>query len=182
MSVRALCVYCGSNLGVREVYAEAAERLGHTLARHGIGLVYGGASKGLMGRLADTVLAAGGEVQGVIPRALMHKEIAHTGVTRLHVVDTMHERKALMARLADGFVALPGGFGTLEEIIEIVTWAQLRFHAKPCGLLNVAGYFDHLIAYLAHAEEEGLLKPEHRRLLLVANEPEELLELFERRR
>jgi uncharacterized protein (TIGR00730 family) len=178
LNVKALCVYCGSNPGFREVYAEAGEALGRLLAGRGIGLVYGGAAKGLMGRLADAVLAAGGEVQGVIPHALMAKEIAHTGVTRLHVVGTMHERKALMAELADGFVALPGGFGTLEEIIEIVTWAQLRFHQKPCGLLNVDGYFDHLVAYLEHAEREGFLKPEHRRMLLVERDPEALIERF----
>lgn len=178
--MQALCVYCGSNPGFRDVYIEAAEALGRLLARRGIGVVYGGAGKGLMGRLADAALAAGGEVQGVIPHALMRKEIAHPGLTQLHVVSTMHERKALMAQLSDGFVALPGGFGTLEEIIEIVTWAQLRFHEKPCGLLNVEGYFDHLVAYLAHAEQEGFLKPEHRRMLLVAREPDELLERFGR--
>lgn len=180
--MRALCVYCGSNPGFRDVYADAAETLGRVLADRGIGIVYGGASKGLMGVLADAALAAGGEVQGVIPHALMQKEIAHTGVTHLHVVNTMHERKALMAELSDGFVALPGGFGTLEEIIEIVTWAQLRFHRKPCGLLNVDGYFDHLVAYLEHAEREGFLKPEHRRMLLVARDPAELLDSFERYR
>lgn len=176
--MKALCVYCGSNPGVRDVYAGAAEALGRTLAERGIGLVYGGAAKGLMGRLADAVLAAGGEAQGVIPHALMRKEIAHSGLTRLHVVNTMHERKAMMAELSDGFVALPGGFGTLEETIEIVTWGQLRFHAKPCGLLNVDGFFDHLLAYLDHAEAEGFLKPEHRRMLLVADEPGALLERF----
>lgn len=180
--MKALCVYCGSNPGVRDVYAEAAEALGRTLADKGIGLVYGGAAKGLMGRLADAVLAAGGRVQGVIPHALMKKEIAHPGLTELHVVNTMHERKATMAELSDGFVALPGGFGTLEETIEIVTWAQLRFHAKPCGLLNVDGFFDHLLAYLDHAAAEGFLKPEHRRMLLVERAPEALLERFERYR
>ncbi len=178
--MKALCVYCGSNPGFRGIYAEAAEALGRALAERGITLVYGGAAKGLMGRIADAVLDAGGEVQGVIPQALMHKEIAHTGITRLHMVDTMHERKALMAKLSDGFVAMPGGFGTLEEIIEIVTWAQLRFHGKPCGLFNVDGYFDHLVAYLEHAEREGFLKPEHRRMLMVADEPRALLEAYER--
>ena len=180
--MRALCVYCGSNPGQREVYAAAAEALGRTLAAKGIGLVYGGAAKGLMGRLADAVLAAGGEVQGVIPHALMQKEIAHPTLTKLHVVNTMHERKALMADLSDGFAALPGGFGTLEEIVEIVTWAQLRFHEKPCGLLNVDGFFTHLLAYLEHAEAEGFLKPEHRRMLVVEKEPEALVEAFERYR
>lgn len=180
--MRALCVYCGSNPGRREIYAAAAEALGRTLAAKGIGLVYGGAAKGLMGRLADAVLAAGGEVQGVIPHALMKKEIAHPALTQLHVVNTMHERKALMADLSDGFVALPGGFGTLEEIVEIVTWAQLRFHEKPCGLLNVDRYFTHLLAYLEHAEEEGFLKPEHRRMLVVEEEPEALIAAFARYR
>lgn len=180
--MNSLCVYCGSNAGFREIYAAAAEILGRTLAAKGIGLVYGGAAKGLMGRLADTVLAAGGEVQGVIPHTLMRKEIAHPTLTKLHVVNTMHERKTRMAELSDGFVALPGGFGTLEETIEIVTWAQLRFHEKPCGLLNVDGFFDHLLAYLDHAEAEGFLKPEHRRMLVVEAEPEALIERFERYR
>ncbi|HET6628983.1 MAG TPA: TIGR00730 family Rossman fold protein [Woeseiaceae bacterium] len=177
--MKALCVYCGSNPGHRGVYAAAAEDLGRTLAARGIGLVYGGAGKGLMGRLADAVLAAGGEVQGVIPHTLMRKEIAHPALTELHVVNTMHERKAMMAELSDGFLALPGGFGTLEEIIEIVTWAQLRFHDKPCGLLNVEGFFTHLLAYLDHAEAEGFLKPEHRRMLAVEEQPEALIEAFE---
>lgn len=180
--MKALCVYCGSNPGHREVYAAAAEALGRMLAAKGIGLVYGGAAKGLMGRLADAVLAAGGEVQGVIPHNLMKKEIAHPSVTKLHVVNTMHERKALMAELSDAFVALPGGFGTLEEIIEIVTWAQLRFHEKPCGLLNVDGFFTHLLAYLGRAETEGFLKAEHRRMLVVEEHPEALLSAFERYR
>lgn len=180
--MKSLCVYCGSNPGVRDVYADAAGELARVLAERSIGLVYGGAAKGLMGRLADAVLAAGGEVQGVIPHALMGKEIAHTGLTKLHVVNTMHERKAMMAELSDGFVALPGGFGTLEEIIEIVTWAQLRFHGKPCGMLNVDGFFTHLLAYLEHAEAEGFLKPAHRRMLVVEEEPAALVERFERYR
>ena len=175
-------MYCGSNTGFREVYAAAAEALGRTLAEKGIGVVYGGAAKGLMGRLADAALAVGGEVQGVIPHTLMQKEIAHPTLTQLHVVNTMHERKALMAELSDGFVALPGGFGTLEEIIEIVTWGQLRFHEKPCGLLNVDGFFTHLLAYLERAEVEGFLKPAHRRMLVVETAPEALIERFERYR
>jgi uncharacterized protein (TIGR00730 family) len=180
--MKALCVYCGSNPGHREIYAAAAEALGRLLAARAIGLVYGGAAKGLMGRLADAVLAAGGEVQGIIPHSLMKKEIAHPSVTKLHVVNSMHERKALMAELSDGFVALPGGFGTLEEIIEIVTWAQLGFHEKPCGLLNVDGFFTYLLAYLERAEAEGFLKPEHRRMLVVEANPEALLNAFERYR
>jgi len=173
-------VFCGSKAGNRPGIEALAIELGAHLASEKVALVYGGAAKGLMGRIADAVLDAGGEVQGVIPQALMHKEIAHTGITRLHMVDTMHERKALMAKLSDGFVAMPGGFGTLEEIIEIVTWAQLRFHGKPCGLFNVDGYFDHLVAYLEHAEREGFLKPEHRRMLTVADEPRALIEAYER--
>ncbi|HZD53719.1 MAG TPA: TIGR00730 family Rossman fold protein [Woeseiaceae bacterium] len=177
--LKALCVYCGSNVGIRDVYAAAADDLGRVLAEKGIGLVYGGAAKGLMGRLADAVLAAGGEVQGVIPHALMDKEIAHPELTKLHVVDTMHARKALMAELSDGFIGLPGGFGTLEETIEIVTWAQLKIHDKPCGLLNVQGFFTHLLAYLDHAETEGFLKTEHRRMLVVEEQPAALIERFE---
>jgi hypothetical protein len=180
--MKALCVYCGSNVGVRETYVAAAAELARALVERNVGLVYGGASKGLMGKLADSVLAAGGEVHGVIPEALMGKEIAHPGLTELHVVNSMHERKALMAELSDGFIAMPGGFGTLEEIIEIVTWAQLQFHSKPCGLLNVAGYFTHLLAYLDHAQAEGFLKPQHRSMLMVEEEPAALIARFERYR
>ena len=173
-----LCVYCGSSPGAEGVYAAAARDLGELLVASGIGLVYGGAKKGLMGIIADTVLAGGGEVRGVIPRALGDREIAHDGLTRLHVVDSMHERKSLMAVLADGFVALPGGFGTLEEIIEVLTWGQLQFHSKPCGLLNVAGYFDQLLAFFDHARTRGFLRPEHRDMLIVADSPAALLERF----
>jgi uncharacterized protein (TIGR00730 family) len=174
-----ICVYCGSNPGVREEYAGAARNLARHLAGQGIGIVYGGASKGLMGVLADEMLAAGGSVVGVIPAALQAREIAHTNLTELHVVNSMHERKALMAELSDGFVALPGGFGTLEEIVEMLTWAQLQFHRKPCGLLNVAGYFDALLAYFGHAEAEGFLRPRHRKMLRVAEDVTELITLFE---
>lgn len=180
--MKALCVYCGSNAGNRGDYAAAAANLARLLAGKGIGLVYGGASKGLMGVMADTMLAAGGKVHGVIPRALSAKEIAHTDLTELHVVNSMHERKSLMAELSDGFVALPGGFGTLEEIVEILTWAQLQFHAKPCGLLDVAGYFGHLLKFLDHAEAEGFLKPQHRKMLLVEEDPAKLIARFERYR
>src|SRR5947207_1854347 len=146
--MRRVCVFCGSSTGARRVYADAARTLAATLVRRGLGLVYGGGSIGLMGVLADAVLAAGGEVTGVIPRALATKEIAHRSLPDLRVVETMHERKATMAALADGFVALPGGFGTLEELLEVVTWTQLGLHAKPAGLLNVEGYFEPLAALL----------------------------------
>lgn len=148
--------------------------------RHDIELVYGGASKGMMGILADTVLERGGAVHGVIPKLLEEKEIAHHGLTELHVVASMHERKSMMAALSDGFIALPGGFGTLEELIEILTWGQLRFHDKPCGVLNVAGYFDKLLEYLDHAQAEGFLRAEHRAMLLCDSEPAGLLQQFER--
>ncbi|MDX1419306.1 MAG: TIGR00730 family Rossman fold protein [Rubricoccaceae bacterium] len=174
-TLRRLCVYCGSKPGHRPAYAEAAHALGTLLADQGVGLVYGGASIGLMGVVADAVLDGGGEVLGVIPHGIAAKEVAHPDVTELFLVGSMHERKALMADLADGFLALPGGLGTLEEIAEALTWAQLGIHAKPCGLLNVAGYFDGLVAYLDHAEAEGLLRPEHRALVLVEPSPERIL-------
>jgi uncharacterized protein (TIGR00730 family) len=177
--MKRLCVYCGSNSGAGDVYADAARALGELMVGSDIGLVYGGANLGLMGTIADTVLAGGGEVRGVIPRALEGKELAHEGLTQLHVVDSMHERKSLMAVLADGFVALPGGFGTLEEIIEVLTWGQLQFHGKPCGLLNVDGYFDHLLAFFDHARARGFLRPQHRDMLIVADTPAALLDRFE---
>ncbi|MDJ0917201.1 MAG: TIGR00730 family Rossman fold protein [Woeseiaceae bacterium] len=173
-----ICVYCGSNRGAQLAYADAAERLAGVLVDNDIELVYGGATAGIMGVIADRVLALGGRVHGVLPRSITHKELAHSGLTELHTVDTMHERKALMADLADGFVALPGGFGTLEEIIEIVTWGQLQFHGKPCGLLNVGGYFDHLLAFLSHAEQEGFIRSENRSMLLTDSSPEGLLQQF----
>src|SRR5262245_31741191 len=174
--MRRLCVFCGSKAGNRSVYAEAARALGHALAARGLGLVYGGGHIGLMGILADAVLHAGGEVSGVIPEALVAEELAHPQLTALHVVGTMHQRKALMADLADGFAALPGGFGTADELFEILTWAQLGLHAKPIGLLNVAGFFDPLLAWLDRTAGEGFLKPKHRALLLVEDEPTRLLE------
>jgi uncharacterized protein (TIGR00730 family) len=180
--MRRLCVFCGSKHGTRNAYADAARALGLRLADAGIGLVYGGASVGLMGVIADAALAGGGEVLGVIPHGLASKEIAHPGLTELFVVNSMHERKALMADLADGFVALPGGLGTLEEIAEALTWAQLGIHHKPCGLLNTAGYYDGLVAYFDHATAEGLVRPEHRALLVVEPTPEALLDRFLRHR
>jgi uncharacterized protein (TIGR00730 family) len=177
--MKRLCVYCGSNTGKDDSYAVAARELGEILAQSNIGLVYGGSSRGIMGVLADAVLAGGGNVEGVIPQPLLDKEVAHDGLTEMHVVDSMHARKSMMAVLSDGFIALPGGFGTLEEIIEIVTWSQLRFHEKPCGLLNVNGYFNHLLSYLDHAEAEGFLRPEHRAILLVSRQPADLIRRFE---
>lgn len=174
-----VCVYCASNVGVRGEYAEAARQLARHLASAGVGIVYGGASRGIMGILADEMLEAGGNVVGVIPQALQAREIAHRSLTELHVVNSMHERKAMMAERSDAFVALPGGFGTLEEIVEMLTWAQLQIHDKPCAVLNVQGFFDRLLAYLDHAVAEGFLRPQHRKMLLVARDPGELLQCFE---
>jgi hypothetical protein len=178
--MRRICVYCGSNTGTRPDYAEAAKSLAEVLVRRDLELVYGGAAKGIMGVIADTVLEHGGTAHGVIPKSLDEKEIAHGGLTQLHVVASMHERKSMMAELSDGFIALPGGFGTLEEIIEILTWGQLQFHDKPCGVLNVSGYFDHLMAYLDHAEREGFLRAENRQMLLQDTDPAGLIRQFER--
>ena len=174
-----ICVFCGSNPGSQAVYGEATEDLGRLLAREKITLVYGGSKVGLMGRLADAVLAAGGEVIGVIPYSMIPKEIAHAGLTNLRIVDSMHQRKALMAELADGFVALPGGFGTFEEFCEILTWAQLGLHRKPCGILNVNGYYDHLLGLLDHAVNEKFIRPAHRSLVIAEQYPESLLAKME---
>ena len=173
------CVYCGSSPGGDADYARSAEDLADALVSNNIELVYGGAHKGIMGVLADAVLARGGKVQGVIPKLLQEKEIAHTGLTELHVVTSMHERKSMIAALSDGFIALPGGFGTLEELIEILTWGQLQFHDKPCGVLNVNGYFDQLLAFLDHMQDEKFLKPENRSMLLADSTPTGLLAQFE---
>jgi uncharacterized protein (TIGR00730 family) len=174
--MRQVCVFCGSSGGGRPVYAAAARRLGAALAARGLGLVYGGGHVGLMGVVADAVLSGGGRVVGVIPEALAGKELAHGGLSELHVVGTMHQRKALMADRADAFAALPGGFGTADELFEILTWAQLGLHAKPVGLLNVAGFFDPLLTWLDHAVGEGFLRPEHRGLVLVAGEADGLID------
>lgn len=174
-----ICVYCGSNSGNDPAYSAAANELAAVLVDSDLQLVYGGAHKGTMGILADAVLERGGVVHGVIPKMLEEKEIAHTGLTELHVVASMHERKSMMAALSDGFIALPGGFGTLEELIEIVTWGQLQFHDKPCGVLNVRGYFDKLLEYLDHTEAEGFLKPENRAMLLADATATGLLQQFE---
>jgi uncharacterized protein (TIGR00730 family) len=177
--MRRLCVFAGSSNGAKLSYVEAARDLGHTLARRHVGLVYGGARVGLMGVVADAVLARGGEVTGVIPRRLAAKEIAHEGLTDLRVVESMHERKMAMADLADGFVALPGGLGTCEEFFEVWTWAQLGLHRKPCGLLNVDGYWDPLLTFIEHSIEERFVKREYRRMLFVSALPDALLESFE---
>ena len=176
--MKAICVYCGSSPGRLEVYASAARALGQALVERDLGLVYGGASIGLMGLIADTVLQLGGRAVGVIPQALARKEVVHRHLTELHVTRSMHERKTLMADLSGGFVAMPGGIGTFEEIFEIWTWAQLGIHAKPCGLLNVAGYYDALSTFLDHAAAEQFLKPPHRSLLMVEQEPQALLDRF----
>jgi uncharacterized protein (TIGR00730 family) len=174
--MRRVCVYAGSNFGADPAYADAAGALGRLFGDRGIGLVYGGAAVGLMGVVADAVLAAAGEVIGVMPRALVEREIGHAGLTELRMVESMHERKAQMAELSDAFVALPGGIGTLEELIEIYSWSQLGLHRKPCGALNVRGYYNGLAAFLDHAVAEGFLRPEHRAVLIVEDDPATLLE------
>jgi len=173
-----ICVFSGSNTGKRQEYQQAARDLGQELVARGLGLVYGGASVGLMGVIADTVLAGGGEVIGVIPRALFRREVAHEHLTTLHEVGSMHERKALMADLSDGFIALPGGFGTFDELFEITTWAQLGLHTKPIGLLNVAGYFTPLLTMVSHAVTEGFIPPDHEHILLNSTSPADLLDSF----
>ena len=174
--MKRICVFCGSNAGARSEYAEAARALATVLAERKLGIVYGGGNVGLMGVLADAALARGGEVIGVIPQKLVDKEVAHHGVTELLVVETMHERKALMNDLSDAFLALPGGFGTLDEFFEVLTWAQLGFHGKPCALLNVAGYYDGMLAMLDHAVTERFLRPAHRELIIADTDPLRLLQ------
>ena len=173
-----VCVFSGSSPGARPSYTEAAAALGRDLAGRGTRVVYGGASVGLMGTVADAALAAGGEVVGVIPQHLVDREVAHDGLTELHVTGSMHERKALMADLADGFVALPGGLGTLEELAEVLTWSQLGLQSKPCGLLDVEGFFDPLLAFLDHTVAERFVSTEHRALVLAADRPDALLDLL----
>jgi len=174
-----ICVFCASSSGSRPQYRLCAEELGSELARRKVGLVYGGGNVGLMGALADSVLRAGGEAIGVIPEHLMAKEVGHRGLTKLHVVHSMHERKALMADLSDAFIALPGGFGTLEEFCEVLTWSQLGLHAKPCGIVNVLDYYTPLLSMFDHAVQERLLKPENRALILARDTPLELLQALE---
>ena len=177
--MRRVCVFSGSNIGVRPEYREAARELGRLMAARGIGLVYGGASIGLMGAIADAALEAGGEVIGVIPRSLFKQEVAHAGLSDLYETGSMHERKARMAELSDGFIALPGGFGTFDELFEIVTWSQIGIHNKPIGVLNVADYFAPLFALVAHASREGFIRPVHTEILLREAEPLRLLERLE---
>lgn len=177
-AIRSLCVFTGSSHGRRPVFGEAAEAFGRLLAERDIGLVYGGGHVGLMGRVADACLGAGGRVVGVIPRSMVERELAHQGLDELHVVDTMHQRKALMAELANGFVAMPGGIGTLEELFEVWTWAQLGYHSKPVGLLNVDGYFDSLSAFIDEMVADRFLRPEYKRTLHVTDDPATLLAAF----
>ena len=177
--MKRICAFCGSTQGSRPESRTAAEEMAAELVRRNIGLVYGGGNVGLMGILADAVLRAGGEVQGVIPSHLMALEVGHKGLTKLHVVGSMHERKTLMADLSDAFVALPGGFGTLEEFCEAVTWTQLGLHAEPCGILNVRGYYSPLLRMFDHAVEEGFLKPENPALVLAREKPADLLQALE---
>lgn len=178
MPVKRICVFCGSSPGSRPEYAARARELGRVLAENHIGLVYGGARIGIMGAVASAALEAKGEVIGIIPRDLVKKEVAFTGITDLRVVNSMHERKALMAELSDGFIALPGGLGTIEEFFEVLTWAQLGIHKKPCGLLNVCGYFDKIIEFADHAADEQFIGPAGRSLILVDDVPENLLKKF----
>ncbi len=177
-----VCVFCGSKTGKRPLYAEVAGRLGRRLAGRGHDLVYGGGATGLMGVVADSILEAGGQAIGVIPRSMATREVAHPGLTRMHVVGTMHERKALMAELSDAFIALPGGFGTFEELLEMITWAQLGIHRKPVGLLNAGGYFDPLVEMFDRAVREGFVRPKYRSLCRVGAGVDELLSKLESRR
>jgi uncharacterized protein (TIGR00730 family) len=177
--LKRLCVFCGSNRGTLPEYTSAVRALGRELAERKIGLVYGGGGVGLMGEIADAVLSAGGEVIGVLPHALGIKEIAHPDVEDIRIVGSMHERKALMSDLSDGFIAAPGGFGTLEELFEQLTWGQLAMHNKPCGLLNAAHYFDSLLAFLDSSTEANFIRPQHRQALLVSDTPEDLIAQLE---
>lgn len=174
--MKTICVFCGSSPGALPAYREAAETLGKLLASRGIGLVYGGGSVGLMGIIADAVLHSGGSVTGVIPRDMAEKGVAHNALTELQYVADMHERKTRMFSLSDAFITLPGGLGTLEEIFEVVTWAQLGYHTRPCGFLNITGYYDHLVAFLDHAAGQGFIGRAHREMILVDTAPQTLLE------
>jgi len=178
--LKRICVFCGSSPGSKPEYVTAAKQLGRMLAAKGIGLVYGGASVGVMGQTANAVLKAGGEVIGVIPKAIVEREVAFTELADLRIVGSMHERKALMAKLSDGFMALPGGLGTIEEFVEVLTWAQLGIHQKPCGLLNVCRYYDRLMGFLDHVAEQQFIKSEHLDMLLIDENPEVLLKKFEK--
>ena len=178
MTLKRICVYCGSSNGKDPDYIQVAADLGRALHKRGIGLVYGGAAVGVMGAVANSILEAGGEAIGVIPKSLALKKVAHQHLTALHVVDTMHQRKAMMAELSDGFIALPGGWGTLEELFEILTWAQLGFHYKPCGILNIKGYYDGLIEFLNTAFEQQFVKEVYRPMLMTSDNANDLLALY----
>lgn len=177
--MKSVCVFCGSGEGIREDYARAARELGRTMVSRGLRLVFGGGQVGLMGVVADATMEAGGEAVGVMPQGLLEKEIGHQSLTDLKVVGTMHERKALMADMSDAFVGLPGGYGTFEELLEVLTWSQLGLHEKPCGLLNVAGFYEPLLALFDHAAAEGFIRGEHRALALIEEDPQKLLDLLE---
>lgn len=176
--MKRICVFCGSNNGANPIYLKTAETVGQFLVSNNIELVYGGGRVGLMGKIADAVLASGGKVIGIIPESLAVKEVAHQSLTEIHIVNSMHERKALMAEYADGFIALPGGFGTFEEFCEIITWAQLGIHSKPCALLNVNGFYDNLIAMFDYSTAQKFIGNEHRNLVLVERDIEKLYELM----
>ncbi len=176
INFKRICVYCGSSSGVADHYLDAAREMGRCLAGRGIAIVFGGGHVGMMGAVADAALEADGEVFGVIPEQLKELELAHSGLTELFVVDTMHERKLKMAELSDGFIALPGGWGTIEEIFEVTTWTQLGYHRKPVGLLNAHGFYDGLMAFLTHAADEGFIRAQHRRLIQAATTPDELID------
>ncbi|NHZ86610.1 MAG: TIGR00730 family Rossman fold protein [Planctomycetia bacterium] len=177
--MKRLCVFCGSSRGTTKIYVDAARKLGKTLVKNNIGLVYGGGDVGLMGEIAHTVVDEGGEVIGVIPKALFDKEVAYTTLPDLRVVNSMHERKSLMVELSDGFIAMPGGLGTIEEFFEVLTWTQLGIHEKPCGILNVDGYFDHLIEFLNHTVSQKFVNKVHQSMILIKNDPVELIKSFE---
>jgi hypothetical protein len=173
--MKSIAVYCGASLGANPLYAEAAAALARALVEHNIGLVYGGGKVGLMGVIADEVLRLGGEATGVIPRALLEREVGHAGLTRQFVVKDMHERKAMMSELSEGFIAMPGGMGTLEELFEMLTWSQLGIHCKPVGLFNVDRFYDGLVAFVRHQQEQGFVRPQHAALMLVEPEPDALI-------
>lgn len=174
--MKSICVYCGANPGASPLYAETARAMGAALVESNLALVYGGGNVGLMGIIADEVLRLGGEVTGVIPTQLVEREVGHTGLTRQFIVKDMHERKAMMSQLSDGFIAMPGGMGTLEELFEMLTWSQLGIHSKPVGLLNAGGFYDQLVAFIAHAREEGFIKPQHAAMMRVADDPRLLVQ------
>ena len=174
--MKQVCIFCGSYQGTQPIYMITAHQMGMGLAQRGLGLVYGGGRVGLMGAVADGTMAGGGKVTGVIPQSLVDRELAHNGLSEIHVVKSMHERKAMMAEIADAFIAMPGGYGTLDELFEIITWAQLGFHHKPIALLNIGGYFDPLLTFIEHMATEGFIKPEHRGAVLVKNEVDTLLD------